>query len=209
MDAGRQLASALAAERIDDPVVLALPRGGVPVAFEVASALAAPLDLLFVRKIGAPVNQEVAIGAVVDGKEPQIVVNDEILAQSGASLAYVDQEARRQLEEIDRRRKIYLGNRRPLDLQERHVIVVDDGIATGATVKAGLKALGRIGAASVTLAAPVAPSEVLDELRPLVTRIVCLQVPADFLAVGHHYRDFRQTTDAEVMDVLARVRTPE
>ncbi|QRM56448.1 phosphoribosyltransferase [Sinorhizobium sp. BG8] len=205
-DAGAQLAAKIAVEEPAKPVVLALPRGGVPVAYEICKRFRAPLDVLLVRKIGAPANPEVALGAIVDGAQPQIVLNDDIMAACGVTPRYIDVEARRQLAEIDRRRRMYVGNRMPLPLAGRNVILVDDGIATGATVKVALKALRRLGCGSVLLAIPVAPLEVISELRADVDRIVCLHMPADFRAVGLHYRDFHQTSDEEVIEILALAR---
>jgi putative phosphoribosyl transferase len=202
-DAGRKLAEAIG-PRNDDPVVLGLPRGGVPVAFELARCLQAPLDILLVRKIGAPGYPEFAIGAVVDGRNPQRVINEDVLAYCGASLEYFEKEAARQLEEIERRRRAYLGNRAPIDLSNRSVILVDDGIATGASVKAGLKALRQAGAGHVTLAVPVAPRSVIDELKNEVDEIFCLSAPEDLRAVSLHYDDFDQTSDDEVTELLAR-----
>lgn len=204
--AGRVLAEAIGRETVDDPVVLALPRGGVPVAFEIAAFLHAPLDLLLVRKIGAPGYPEYAVAAVVDGKDPQTVVNEEGLRYSGASLLYVQEEAARQLAEIERRRKAYLGGREPIDLKGRNAILVDDGIATGTTVRAGLKALRRIGVKSTLLAVPVAPREVLEGMKDDVDRIVCPYRLERLRAVGYHYIDFAQTTDGEVIDLLSRNR---
>lgn len=202
-DAGRRLVEAIG-PRNDDPVVLGLPRGGVPVAFELARGLQAPLDILLVRKIGAPGYPEFAIGAVVDGKNPQRVINEDTLSYCGASLDYFEREAARQLEEIERRRKTYLGNRTPIDLAGRSVILVDDGIATGASVKAGLKGLRQAGAGHVTLAIPVAPRSVIEELKKEVDEIVCLSAPEDLRAVSLHYEDFDQTSDEEVTELLAR-----
>jgi len=200
--AGRQLAAALSLQPIDDPIVLAVPRGGVAVAVEVAQALGAKLDLLFVRKIGAPQNREVAIGAIAGSDAPQLVLNEELVAACGASRAYIEAEATRQKDEIARQRKRYLSGRQPVDLKMRNVIVVDDGVATGATLAAGLKALRLQSVASTTLAIPVAPPEALEALGAEVDRIVCLHEPDDFCAVGLCYRDFPQVSDAEVMQAL-------
>ncbi|SOC44122.1 predicted phosphoribosyltransferase [Rhizobium subbaraonis] len=202
-DAGRQLAAALSVQPIDDPVVLAVPRGGVAVAVEVARALGAKLDLLFVRKIGAPQNREVAIGAIAGSDAPQLVLNEELVASCGASQAYIEAEAARQKAEIARQRKRYLAGRLPVDLNMRHVIVVDDGVATGATLAAALKALRLQSVASTTLAIPVAPPEALEALGGAVDRIVCLHKPGDFCAVGLCYRDFLQVSDEEVIRALA------
>lgn len=206
-DAGRLLADAVARLALADPVVLALPRGGVPVGYEVASRLDAPLDILLVRKIGAPGHAEYGIGAVVDGASPQIVLDEDMARLTGASEAYVRNEVARQLAEIERRRAAYRTGA-PVPLRGRDVIVVDDGIATGSTVKVALKALRSAAAASVTLAVPVAPAAALRELQPMCDRIVCLAMPEPFHAVGLHYRDFSQTEDSEVIALLARAATP-
>jgi len=201
-DAGERLGQALSRFASLKPVILALPRGGVPVAFEVARALHVPLDLILVRKIGAPGHAEFGIGAVVDGADPQIVFNDEVIAQARIPQEYVEAETNRQLREIERRRRAYLGDRRPVPVRGRTVIVVDDGIATGGTVRAALKALRRSGAGHTILAVPVAPPETLDQLKDEVDEIVCLSAPTPFFAVGLHYRDFGQTSDAEVVELL-------
>src|SRR5438477_9733546 len=142
-DAGRRLAVALAPYRESRPIVLALPRGGVPVGFEVAKALAAPLDVLLVRKIGAPGHEELGLGAVVDGHDPQLVLNEDLVRAVAPPPGYIEAEEQRQLAEIERRRQEYVGNRTPVAVEGRTVIVVDDGIATGATVKAALRGLAR------------------------------------------------------------------
>jgi putative phosphoribosyl transferase len=199
-DAGQWLAEVLGDRTA--VIVLALPRGGVPVAHEIARLLDAPLDILLVGKIGVPGYPEYAIGAVVDGKNPQRVINEDVLAYSGASPAYVEAQAVRELAEIERRRKVYLGERSPLCLKGRDVILVDDGIATGASVRAGLQALKQVGAARVTLAVPVAPKTVLEELRDEVDEIVCLHAPEHLRAVSLEYENFDQTSDGEVIELL-------
>lgn len=204
-EAGRALAHAVAALALDDPVVLALPRGGVPVAFEVARALAAPLDVLLVRKIGAPGHEEYGIGALVDGAAPQVVIDEGAARAVGASQAYIDREIARQLAEIERRRTLYHTGS-PIALGGRTAIVVDDGIATGGTVRAALQALAKAGPAHIVLAVPIAPADTLIGLRALCDRIVCLVSPTPFYAVGAHYRDFTQTQDAEVIRLLAEAR---
>jgi putative phosphoribosyl transferase len=208
-DAGRQLAEALKLLQLDDPLVLALPRGGVSVAFEVAEALGAPLDLMLVRKIGAPDFPELAIGAVADGRDPQTVLNERTLAMTRLPAGYLEAESRRQLAEIERRRQAYLGDRTPAAVRNRTVVLVDDGIATGATVKVALQALRRAAAGTIVLAVPVAPKSALDELSADADQIVCLATPHPFQAVGLHYADFEQTTDDEVVRLLAAARQPE
>ena len=184
--------------------MLALPRGGVPVAFEVAEALGAPLDLLMVRKIGAPGCAELAVGAVVDGAQPVTVVNDDVMRDFGISRAFLEEQAAHELAEIERRRALYLRGRPPLALAGRTVIVVDDGVATGATVRVALQALARTGAARRVLAIPVAPAEVAEVLQVLCDEAVFLATPVHFDAVGAFYDDFRETADAEVIALLER-----
>lgn len=199
-EAGRLLGRRLQAESLAGPlVVVALPRGGVPVAAEVALCLGAPLDLLIVRKIGAPWQRELAVAAVVDGTPPEIVINDEIGAIAGADAAYIEREAAVERREIERRRETYLHGRAPLALAGKTAILVDDGIATGTTVRAALEALRRRGATKVVLAIPVAPHEALMALRGSCDHIVCLAEPRPFDAVGMHYVDFHQVDDGEVM----------
>jgi predicted phosphoribosyltransferase/pimeloyl-ACP methyl ester carboxylesterase len=203
-DAGRKLARALAHLKQKRPVVLALPRGGVPVGFEVARALGAPLDVVLVRKIGAPGQPELGLGAVVDGEKPQFVRNEELIELLQPGRRYLEAEEKRQLAEIERRRAVYRPGRSPIPLKERTVIVVDDGIATGGTMKAVLKALAHVGAKRLVLAVPVAPRETLRDFSALADEVVCLMTPEPFYAVGAFYRDFTQTTDAQVIDLLAR-----
>lgn len=205
-DAGRRLADALTHLRARHPLVLALPRGGVPVAFEVARALNAELDLVFVRKLGAPGHEEFGIGAIVDGAEPQMVVNAKIARQAGADAAYIDAEVARQLAEIERRRAAYMGDRAPIPIAGRTVILVDDGIATGGTVKAALRGVRKAAPAYLVLAIPVAPAESIAGLREECDELVCLHTPEIFYAVGTHYADFSQTEDDEVVALLARAR---
>jgi len=209
-DAGRQLAKALARYKIQRPVVLALPRGGVPVAAEVANALDAPLDLILVRKIGVPSQPELAMGAVVDGAEPVVVRNEEVIQLTGVSESDFNAIRDEQLAEIERRRKLYLGDRPHPKLSGRIVIVVDDGIATGATTRAALHAIGKRKPAKLVLAIPVAPTQTLETLRGEVDDLVCLEDFVDFGAIGLFYSDFRQVSDAEVIALLAKhpVKSP-
>jgi putative phosphoribosyl transferase len=203
-DAGRRLAKRLGHLRHKDPVVLGLVRGGLPVAYEVAKALAAPLDIVLVRKIGVPGNPELAAGAVVDGASPEIVVNPDIVAQLRIPDAYIQREGRRQLEEIERRRKLYLGGRTRAVIAGKTAIVVDDGIATGATTRVALQAIRRQKPARLVLAVPVAPPQAVADLGREVDELICLSTPEDFGAIGYFYSDFRQVDDDEVIDILRR-----
>ncbi len=204
-EAGRLLGEALAKLKLDNPVVLALPRGGVPVGYEVAKQLGAPLDILLVRKIGAPGHEEYGIGALVDGASPQVVIDEKAARMVGADQAYIDRIVTRELAELERRRAAYCTNP-PKQLAGRVVVVVDDGIATGGTVRAALKGLAQVGAQRVVLAVPVAPADTLHELKALCDEVVCLAEPEPFYAVGAHYRDFDQTTDEEVIHLLGERR---
>jgi predicted phosphoribosyltransferase len=204
-DAGRRLAEALRGFGPEHPVILALPRGGVPVGFEVASELQAPLDILMVRKIGAPGHEEYGIGALVDGAAAQIVIDEQAAIATGASRTYIDSIVARELAEIERRRAAYRTGP-PIPIAGRTVILVDDGIATGGTVRAALKGLAQAKPARIVLAVPVAPREVLAQLGALCDQVVCLASPEPFYAVGLYYRDFSQTDDAEVIRLLAKAR---
>ena len=201
-DAGRQLAAALERYRDGRPVVLALPRGGVPVAREVADALHAPLDLLLVRKLGLPYQPELAMGAVVDAKEPIVVRNPEVLAMSGIGEAEFDRVLEAELTEMKRRRELYLGGREPPDLSGRTVIVIDDGIATGATMRAALRALRQAGAKKIVLAVPVTSPSALEQLSEDADDIVCIERNERFGAIGYYYEDFSQVSDDEVIEAL-------
>jgi putative phosphoribosyl transferase len=202
IEAGKALAAAVAARKPERPVVLALPRGGVPVAAEVARVLDAPLGLLIVRKIGAPGHEELAVGAVGDGDPPVTVFNPEILAALGLTEADFDQKVAGKVAEIGARRRLYLDDRPQPSVEGATAIVVDDGIATGATVRAALDVLKRQGAARIVLAVPVAPADTVAELRRLVDEVVCLETPEPFVAVGAHYARFGQTSDDEVVALL-------
>lgn len=200
--AGQALARRLARLRLEDPVILALPRGGVPVAVEVARALDAAVDLVFVRKIGVPFQPELAAAAVVDGGDAEIVVNEDVRTIAGLTHEKIRAMATTELTEIDRRRRVYLAGRDRISLEGRVVVVVDDGIATGASVRAALTALRRKNPKRLVLAVPVAPSEILDDLLESVDDMVCLATPEPFIAVGEHYRDFHQVPDREVIDLM-------
>jgi putative phosphoribosyl transferase len=202
-EAGRALAEVLVDKSLPDAVVLALPRGGVPVAAEVARALQAPLDLVLVRKIGVDYQPELAVAAVVDGEQPEIVVNEEVRALTRVPQDYIDEQASHALAEIERRRKVYLQGRPRAPIQGRTVIVVDDGIATGTTVRAAVRALRRKAPKAIILAVPVAPADTIEALRPELDEIVCLEMPEAFYAIGQYYVDFHQVPDEEVVRLLA------
>jgi predicted phosphoribosyltransferase len=203
-DAGRRLAGALSAYKGRNAVVLALPRGGVPVAAEVAEALDAPLDLILVRKIGVPSQPELAMGAVVDGAAPIIVRNQEVIELSGTTADEFEAVCSRELAEIERRRKLYLGESTRAPIAGQVVIVVDDGIATGATTRAALKAIRNRKPKELVLAVPVAPPDTIERLRGEVDALICLETPELFGAIGYFYRDFRQVSDEEVVETLKR-----
>jgi predicted phosphoribosyltransferase len=203
-DAGRRLAKALSSYKDRHPVVLALPRGGVPVAAEVAAALDAPLDLILVRKIGVPTQPELAMGAVVDGTEPIIVRNEEVIELSGTTAAEFDAACASELEEIERRRQLYIGDRDRAEIAGQLVIVIDDGIATGATTRAALQAIRNRRPKELVLAVPVAPPDTITKLRGEVDALICLETPELFGAIGYFYRDFRQVSDKEVVAILKR-----
>ncbi|MFQ5774970.1 MAG: phosphoribosyltransferase [Kiloniellaceae bacterium] len=207
-EAGRRLAGRLFRFKGRRPVVLALPRGGVPVGFEIASALEAPLDLVLVRKIGAPSQPELAVAAVVGGPEPQTVVNEDVMRTLGLSEAYIEEQSRHQLAEIERRRRLYLGGRARADVKGRTAIIVDDGIATGATIRAALKATRRAAPERLVLAVPVAPPDTIRALRAEADEIECLSTPGVFGAISVFYADFHQVGDDEVIDLLARAAGP-
>lgn len=204
-EAGQRLAEALAVYRGHDVVVLALPRGGVPVAAEVAAALDAPLDLVLVRKIGVPFHEELAMGAVADAAgHPCTVRNADVIAMTGTDEATFDAVRTGQLQEIERRRAAYLGDRPRVDVAGRVALVVDDGVATGATTRAALRAVRRQGPAKLVLAVPVAPTDTLAELQAEADEVVCLEAYPEFGAIGLYYVDFRQLSDEEVTSILGR-----
>ncbi len=205
-EAGQRLAARLMHFEHSHPLVLALPRGGVPVAFEVAKALDAPLDLLMVRKLGAPGNPEFAIGAVVDGAQPQVVLNSEVIDAVAPSNDYIERERRIQLAELERRRKAYVGDRHKPPIAGRIVIIVDDGIATGATMIAAIRGVQQAGPDRLVVAVPVAPRDLITKLRALCDDLVVLAVPEPFISVGRHYVDFSQTSDAQVVRLLTAAR---
>jgi putative phosphoribosyl transferase len=201
-DAGRKLAAALAKIPLEQPVVYGLPRGGVPVAAEVAAALNAPLDLVLVRKIGAPYQPELAVGAVVDGDAPEVLIDRELAEETGASAAYLATTQAEALREIERRRAVYLRGQAPISPAGHDAIAVDDGIATGASMLAAVRALKRRGARRVVVATPLAPPETVARLESEADLVVCLIRPESFPGVGAFYADFHQLEDAEVVDLM-------
>lgn len=205
--AGQLLAEEVARRGYHDPVVLALPRGGVPVAAEVAAALKAPLDIVLVRKIGAPIQPELAMGAVVDGDSPEIVRNEEVIRGLGITDVEFQREAEQQLKIIEARRKLWVAGRTRAPVKDKTVIIVDDGIATGATIRASLHALKKQGPKRTVVATPVAPPDTVESLRQEADDVICLQAPEYFGAIGFFYLNFSQVSDAEVTSILERMST--
>ena len=203
--AGRALGAELAPLGLNDPVVLALPRGGVPVGYEVAQRLAAPLDVLVVRKVGAPGQPELAIGAVGRGVT---VSDDDTLALLGVTREYFEAAAGQERLEVERRERMFREGRPPLDLHGRTAILVDDGLATGSTMLAAVGVARQLGAAQIVVAVPVAAREAVARLAARADRVVTLATPEPFAAVGYWYEDFTQTDDAEVRSLL-RLTAPE
>ncbi|MFQ6549399.1 phosphoribosyltransferase [Aestuariibius sp. 2305UL40-4] len=203
VEAGRALAAALPPLDPEDTVVVALPRGGVPVAAEICRARGLPMDLVFVRKIGAPGQPELAVGAIVDGDRPVVERDDRIAGAFGLSAEEVAAMGRDLLPEIARRKARYLAGRARPDLAGKTVVVVDDGIATGATMGASLRGLRAAGAGRIILAVPVAPPEVLARFEALADEVICLCPDPGFRAVGAYYARFPQVSDEEVISLLA------
>lgn len=205
-EAGRLLLDRLRDMKTGNAVVIALPRGGLPVGAVVAEGLGVPLDVILVRKVGAPMQPELAVAAVTDGEEMQITVNEDIKAELGLSDREIEELARRQLPEIERRRETYYQGHKPTPLAGRTVIVVDDGVATGATVRSALRLIRKQRPSRLVLALPVAPPDALAMLEREADEVVCLLTPSPFYAVGAHYADFSQVEDAEVIETLRRSR---
>jgi putative phosphoribosyl transferase len=205
-EAGRELGQLLKkyANR-DDVLVLALPRGGVPVAFEVAKALVAPLDVFLVRKLGTPGHRELAMGAIASGGIK--VLNDDVVRYLGISDEQIAAVAREEQRELERREAAYRGDRHLPPLENKIVILVDDGLATGSTMRAAVQAVKQQNPAHVIVAVPVGARETCEELRGLADEVVCARTPTPFSAVGQWYVNFDQTTDAEVSDLLGRQAT--
>jgi predicted phosphoribosyltransferase len=203
VEAGRALALQLLDYRgATDAIVLALPRGGVPVGFEIARALALPLDVLVVRKLGLPGQPELAMGAIAGGGA--LVLNEDVLRFADEGQATLEQVRRREQLELERRERQYRGARPPLQMTGCTAILVDDGLATGATMEVAVRALRSLGSARIVVAVPVASREARDRIAAVADEVVCLEVPTFFSAVGQWYRDFGQTSDAEVGELLAQ-----
>ena len=205
VDAGKQLANTL--KDFSDEgelIVLAIPRGGVVVGYEVARVLKVPLDIIIPRKIGAPNQPELAIGAV--GQDGSVVLNKRVVAQLGVSRIYIEEESRQQQLEIKRRLDKYRGELPFPSLKGRKVIVVDDGVATGATLKAALAFVRKQGVKELIVALPVGPLSSINELKKEVDQVICLLTPESFFAIGQFYEDFSQTSDEEVINLLDRNR---
>jgi putative phosphoribosyl transferase len=202
-DAGRRLGAALRRYRDRNPVVLALPRGGVPVGLEVARALGAPLDVIVVRKLGAPGHEELAVGAIAPGAA---YVDWPIVRQLGVSQTYLEQVTAAEERELERREQAYRRGRPALPVEGRTVILVDDGLATGATLRAAMAAIRQRRPAQVVVAVPVGAPESAARLRAIADDVVCLEQPPDFRAVSLAYRDFTATSDEEVVDCLDAAR---
>jgi len=203
VDAGRRLAKKLGAyARRRGVLVLGIPRGGVPVAFQVAAELEAPLDVFAVRKLGVPGHEELAFGAIATGGIR--VVDAQIVEEAGISDLEIELIAAKERQELDRRERVYRGARPPFHLEGKTVILVDDGIATGASTRAAIAALRQLRPASIVLAAPIAPASTCRHLRPEVDDLICLDTPETFYAIGEFYEDFSQVSDEEVTTLLQR-----
>ena len=199
-DAGRRLAERLTDLELHNPVVLALPRGGLPVAAPVAAALDAPLDVFVARKVGAPGHEEFGIGAIAEGSDE--VVSSAAAARVGVSPEQMDSLARTEQEELERRVRLYRGDRELPAFGDRDVVLVDDGLATGVTAEAALRSLRRMGARSLILAIPVCAPDTAERMTSIADTVLCLQCPPDFAAVGYWYEHFDQTSDDEVIALL-------
>ncbi len=202
LDAATDLTKELRALNIENPIVLALPRGGTELACVVAKNFGVKADVLLVRKIGAPFNHELALGAVVEAEPPVTIFNRELIRVLKIEKSYLDQETKKQIEEIERRKKMFRGGRSRVNSSGRVVVVVDDGVATGASVRAALQVIRAEKPRRLILAIPVAPADLVPELRREVDDLICLKTPEDFVAVAQFYRDFRQVTDDDVSRML-------
>src|SRR5918997_3000983 len=206
-DAGRRLAERLSRYRDERPVVFALPRGGVPVAYEISRALGVPLEVLVARKLGAPGQPEFGIGAVAPGGVR--ILNEEVVRRLGIPEDYIERITERETAEVERRLRHFRGDRPEPEVRGRTVILVDDGLATGVTARAAVEALRRLGPGRLILASPVCAAQTAEVLAPEVDELVCLEAPADLGAIGFWYLDFSQTSDEEVIELLERAGQPE
>ncbi|MCP8313647.1 MAG: phosphoribosyltransferase [archaeon] len=202
-EAGKFLAEALSEYKDKNPIVLAIPRGGVIVAYEVAKALNAHLDLIIPRKVGAPNQPELAIGAVTE--DGTTILNQDILQYLRVPDEYIKEEVKNQVEEIKRRMKKYLEDKLRLSIEGKVTILVDDGVATGATIKAAIASIRKRKPALIVLAIPVGPPDTIEELRREVDEVICLMTPEPFFAIGQFYKSFEQTSDEEVIEILNKL----
>lgn len=204
-DAGRALVPEIQGCALHDPIVLGLPRGGIPVAYEIAVAIDAPLDVLVVRKLGVPFQPELALGAIASGQVR--VLNEQLLEElPSIDESVIEEIVVRETEELERRENLYRGDRPYPELRDREVIVVDDGIATGATMRAAAEAVQSREPAKLLIAVPTASAQALRLLADTADQIICLDVPSPYFAVGNYYRNFGQTTDDEVRKLLHDAR---
>lgn len=204
--AGEKLAELLGGYKTQDPVVYALPRGGLPVGAAIAERLNAPLDLVLVRKLGAPGQPELAIGAVADGAAPACALNEGLIRELDVSKAYIDKVKAAGLAEIDRRRTIFFRDHAAISPKGRCAILVDDGLATGATMEAAVKSMRQAEASKVIVAVPVAPADVAAKFERIADAFICVETPYPFYAVGAHYGFFPQLDDTDVLRILAEAR---
>ncbi|MDD9732363.1 phosphoribosyltransferase family protein [Mameliella sp. AT18] len=203
-DAGRQLLDHLPELDPAQTVILALPRGGLPVAEVIAEGLGAPLDIALVRKVGCPGQPELAVAAVTDGSDPQFTINSGVARMAGLGEDDIRTLAEPELETIRKRRELYLKGRVPVALTGKTVVVVDDGIATGATMRAALRLVRKAGPARLLVAVPVAPQDAIAEIARDCDDLICIDTPRPFIAVGAHYRIFDQVSDRDVTEILDR-----
>jgi predicted phosphoribosyltransferase len=203
-EAGKRLAKELLAYRGKATIVFAIPRGGVVTAYEIAKVLDAPLDIIIPRKIGAPGNQELAIGAVTE--DGTTILNTRLVTMLGISDAYIESEKVKQIEEIKRRVKTYRGEHSPKDIEGKIVILVDDGIATGATVRAAIHSLRKGNPSFIIVAIPVGPPDTIQELKQEVDKLICLITYEPFFAIGQFYTDFSQVPDRDVITLLKKTK---
>lgn len=201
--AGRRLAEEIAALGLADPVILALPRGGTPVAAAIARRLGAPLDIVLVRKLGAPHQPELAVGAIVDGDVLDVVLNDDVVSALALPQSYIDHAVQAAQAEIEDRRRRYAAERPRVSCEGRTAVIVDDGLATGATMRAAVQGVRRRCPAAIVVAVPVAARETLAMMERYADRVVCLEAPEPFHAISQFYRHFEQVDENTVIDLLA------